>query len=142
MERVRSIAAAPATPGPVVLVVDDCADVRELVTEVLRVGGARVATAPSVAAALEVLGSLVVDVVVTDYAMPGATGLELLRAMQDDPRWRGIPAVLMSAHGDSLELRREAFVVGATFLAKPFACDDLQRAVEERCCAKQGDGSR
>jgi two-component system chemotaxis response regulator CheY len=114
---------------PLVLVVDDHGDIRDLVAEVLRGNGARVVTLPSVSAALTMLRSIDVDVVVTDFSMPDADGLELLRAMRADPRWEEIPGVLMSAHDDQLELAREAAAAGATFLSKPFANEDLLRAV-------------
>lgn len=129
---------APRRRAPVVLVVDDHGDVRDLVAEVLRESGARVAAVPSAAAALQVLHSLAVDVVVTDFSMPGTSGLELLRTMRADPRWRAIPGVLMSAHDEQLELMREAREIGALFISKPFALDDLLQAVDDlyrRCKA-------
>ncbi|MDQ3034086.1 MAG: response regulator [Myxococcota bacterium] len=140
LEITRPIA-APIPRARLILVVDDHEDVRELVAEVLRGHGTQVAAVPSVAAALEVLGTLAVDVVVTDFSMPGASGLDLLREMRDDPRWSRIPAVLISAHEDRQELQRQAFLVGAEFLSKPFAFDDLERAIGA-LCARDADAAR
>jgi CheY-like chemotaxis protein len=65
-------------PGDVVLVVDDEPPLRALLELHLRRLGCTVFTAASVADAIELLERTPVDAIVSDYSMPGASGLNLL----------------------------------------------------------------
>jgi CheY-like chemotaxis protein len=82
-------------PGELVLVVDDEPAIVELLAIQLRRLGCSVATATSVADAIEQLEHAPVDAIVSDYSMPGQTGLNLLAYVQA----RGLDArfVLCSA---------------------------------------------
>lgn len=67
-----------------ILVVDDELDIREAVRDVLEssLDGTRVLTADSGKAALDVLAGQHVDLIITDYKMPGMTGVQLLGAAE------------------------------------------------------------
>ncbi len=65
-----------------VLLVDDDASSREALGELLRLVGARVETAGSVGAALALLDTRSFDAIVSDLAMPGQDGFELIRAVR------------------------------------------------------------
>lgn len=83
-----------------VLVVDDEADIRESLKELFdgALNGVEVVTADSGAAGLEVLRREAVDLIVTDYKMPGMNGLEFLaEARKVAP---GSPRVLVTAFPD------------------------------------------
>jgi two-component system sensor histidine kinase/response regulator len=67
------------------------------------------------------------DLVITDYMMPGSTGIELIRALREDPRLRHVPTVLMTAGRPPLEQRTEPWL----FLHKPVALEEFERAVRE-----------
>ncbi|RZA10542.1 MAG: sensor histidine kinase, partial [Lysobacteraceae bacterium] len=77
---------SPTTPDPVegelrltVLLVDDDAEAREALGELLRLVGASVETAASVSAAMAVLEVRGFDAIVSDLAIPGQDGFELMR---------------------------------------------------------------
>lgn len=111
------------------LVVDDDACLRENLQELFESLGYRVLTACSTSDALEQLDRSSVDLVLTDYKMPGATGAELLEAVRHRrPQTR---AVLMTAFGESFteieSVRRGA--VG--YLAKPFEADEVVDVVQK-----------
>lgn len=111
-----------------ILVVDDDADMRELVHDMLKDRGHQVTTAGSGAEALKVLGEQDIAVVLTDLRMKGMQGLELLaeirRANPD------IGVVLMTAFG-SVETAVEAMKHGASdYLTKPVKKDEMVRVVE------------
>ena len=74
-----------------VLAVDDDADARELVAAVLQRAGAQVVVAASVRDAIAAIASRVPDVVLTDIAMPHATGFDLVRQLRATPEWSEIP---------------------------------------------------
>lgn len=96
-----------------VLVVDDDEDGRALVQAVLEGCGCRVTTAASVADALARLEQEIPDLLVSDIAMPGRDGYDLIRQLRSgpDPRLRNLPAVALTAHARA-EDRRELLKAG------------------------------
>jgi CheY-like chemotaxis protein len=102
MRRIQYVDTQPAEivpdlTGSIVLLVDDDADTRELVTAILRRCGATVCAAESVLAARASIDASRPHVVVTDIAMPGEDGYSLLRHLD------GIPAVALTASPDAEE---------------------------------------
>jgi len=87
--------------GVRVLVVDDDEDTAELFAAALTASGADVVIATSAADALRVLASRILDVVVTDIAMPGADGYWLIREIRQlpDVSARTVPVVAATAFG-------------------------------------------
>jgi PAS domain S-box-containing protein len=85
-------------PGVRVLVVDDDADTRDLVKTLLEARGAQVACAASAPQVFSALEQSDVDVLLADIAMPFTDGYSLLRTLRSlDTRWRGLPAVALTA---------------------------------------------
>jgi adenylate cyclase len=112
-----------------VLVVDDLADMRQLVARALTKRGYSVMQAPNGAAGLELAKSLVPDLVVTDWMMPVMDGPGLIAAMREHDRLASVPVVLLTAKSDD-ESRSAGTVLGADhFLGKPFSEDELVCAV-------------
>lgn len=82
-----------------ILVVDDEADERELLSLLLASQGAQVLTAASAAEAWNLLREPAVelDVLLTDLAMPGEDGLSLVRRLRAHPELGSLPAVALTA---------------------------------------------
>jgi CheY-like chemotaxis protein len=99
---------APRLDGLRVLVVDDEEDARELVREVLSGQGAEVHVASSAPDALEKLGPLKPDVVVSDIGMPDADGFSLIRRIRALPLDSGgrTPAVALTAYARAEDAQR------------------------------------
>jgi two-component system response regulator AtoC len=117
-----------------VLVVDDDGAMRAFLDETLSRRGFAVTTAEGAAAALAVLASTTVDVVLTDVRMKGADGIALTHGLRSERAT--LPVVIMTAFG-SMEVVVEALRAGARdFIVKPFELDVvvhvLQRAVDEQ----------
>lgn len=104
-------AAAPSLEGLRVLVVDDDRDARELVCTVLGRAGAQTAEAASVDEALSVLRTFPPDAVVSDVAMPGATGYDLVRRLRQMEGLGHVPAVALTAYA-RLDDREHALAAG------------------------------
>ena len=114
-----------------VLAVDDDADAREFVAAVLKGAGADVTSVASVGEAIASLDIRRPDVVVTDIAMPHATGFDLVQQLHADPRWCEIPVVALTAYGRA-EDRAQALSLGFTaHMGKPFAPRALVALVAE-----------
>jgi CheY-like chemotaxis protein len=79
---------------PVILCVDDEPNSLVLRKLVLQKAGYEVVTANSAVAALDVLASSRVDLVLSDQLMPGVTGTELARQIKD--KWPFLPVILIS----------------------------------------------
>ncbi len=111
-----------------VLVVDDAEGIRVALEECLRVNGYEVASAASGAEALDLLRREQFDLLLTDQAMPGLSGLELTaEAIRMHPN---IPVVLLTAHTD-VDLARASLRSGASdFITKPINIQELPIVIE------------
>jgi two-component system alkaline phosphatase synthesis response regulator PhoP len=88
---------------PRILVVDDEADVREVVQLNLMREGFDVATAPEGETALEQLRQGSFDAAVVDVMMPGMDGLALCRAIRQEPRLRNLPVLILTARDSEMD---------------------------------------
>lgn len=126
-----SIDCAPELDGLRVLVVDDEADARELLKEVLVICGSDVVTTGTAAEALEILRSGKFDVLVSDIGMPiedGYTLIEKVRSLPDDEGGR-IPAIALTAYA-RVEDRIRALKAGfQAHLPKPVEPVELAAVV-------------
>jgi DNA-binding response OmpR family regulator len=103
--------------------VEDDADSREALCLVLERAGAKVLCVESVAQAMDgVYHSFDPDVVLTDYSMPDADGLDLIREFRKAPSARAVavPILVLSGHSEE-NWRARALAAGAAdLLIKPF----------------------
>ena len=116
-----------------VLVVDDQASITSAIAAALRRRGHRVTTAAS---ASEALAGAVPDVLISDLALAGTSGLDLLAALHE----RGAhPHTIFVTEEPTLEDCRRALHLGAAeFLTKPFRLGELVSAVES-CAVEPRD---
>ncbi|MFD0485529.1 response regulator [Kineococcus sp. GCM10028916] len=118
-----------------VLVVEDDPDIRQLVELRLRGLGHRVVSAGSGPEALTVIAERgAPEVVVLDVAMPGMTGLEVLRTLRTLPEHAHLPAIFLSARvrPEDIAAGEE---LGAIYLTKPFVVSALAGAIEKALTA-------
>jgi two-component system response regulator HydG len=119
------------TAGPTreaVLVVDDTPDTLEVLERNLAAQGFRVYTAGSAAEALEILNAAPVDLVITDYKMPGVSGLDLIRHVREN---LADTEIIMITGYASIQGAVEAVKFGAEeYLAKPFTDEELFAAID------------
>ncbi len=116
-----------------VLIVDDEASMRHLLSVILADRGCQVRAVAGAAPALEELKARDFDAVITDVRMPGGDGIALTRAILE--KQPSVTVIVMSAYG-SHDAAIEAMKAGAyDFLQKPFKPDDVLlclRKAEER----------
>jgi len=116
-----------------VLIVDDELAIVETLTEILTWAGYDVVSASNGQEGLNELAKKP-SVVLLDFMMPVMDGLQMLRALRADARYRRIPVIFMSAAG--LETVRAAARLGGrrsapwdAFIAKPFDPETLLGAI-------------
>ena len=116
----KSVARAP------VLIVEDDADIRELLSSVLVLEGYPVVTAADGAEGLEQLRTAHPALVLLDLMMPSMDGWEFRRLQMLDPALAGVPTVILSGDG---RLEAKAASLGTSFLRKPVDLDELLSVV-------------
>jgi signal transduction histidine kinase/ActR/RegA family two-component response regulator len=123
--------AGPALSGVRVLLVDDEPDSREVMASALEMRGARVTAAASAGDALQKLASSDFDVLLSDIAMPGKDGYDLIREIRslNPARVAGIPAAAVTACASDEDRRRALDAGFQTHLAKPVPPETLVQAV-------------
>lgn len=88
-----------------ILIADDESHVLRVVSLKLRDAGYQVLTAHDGQEALETAAREHPDLLITDYAMPRLSGLELCRKLRHDPSTADIPAIILTARGYHVEPR-------------------------------------
>lgn len=105
--------------SPLVLVVDDFQDNREMFAEFLSLSGYRVAEAATGREALDRAFELLPDIILMDLSLPELDGWEATRELKGDPRTKHIPIVALTGHALA-DHSREAKDAGCdAFLTKP-----------------------
>jgi CheY-like chemotaxis protein len=111
-----------------VLIVDDNFELAENIAEILQYDGHSTDVATSAEEALPKAIGAALDVIITDYRLPGMTGAEFVRQFRG--RSPHPYAVVISAYTDEGTIN-EAKSAGAMFVAKPIDFDTLCRIVRE-----------
>lgn len=121
----RAAAKASAPSQPLVLVVDDYEDAREMYCEYLQFSGFRTAEAKTGVEALKEAASALPDLILMDLSLPEMDGWEATRRLKASAKTKHIPVVALTGHalaGHS-ESAREAGC--DSFVAKPCLPEDL-----------------
>ena len=111
--------------APLILVVDDYQDAREMYAEYLQFSGFRVAEARNGNEAVEQARTLLPDLILMDLSLPGMDGWEATRVLKADEKTKRIPIVALTGHalaGASEGARRAGC---DSFVTKPCLPDDL-----------------
>ena len=116
-----AIPSADALKGLFMVVVDDEPDALELTAAILRQAGADVQVASSARDAMELLEARTPDLVVTDIAMPHATGFDLVVSLRADPRWSTLPIIAVTAYARAEDKARALALGFHAHVGKPFA---------------------
>jgi PAS domain S-box-containing protein len=123
----ESHAGLPSLNGVSVLLVDDLAEARELITFALANRGAEVRTAASAAEGLSALGEWRPDVILSDLAMPGEDGYSFIRKVRKLSEESGgkIPAATLTAYAGSKEYLKSLEAGYQAHITKPVEWDEL-----------------
>jgi two-component system cell cycle response regulator DivK len=120
----------PPSEGPLVLVVEDYQDAREMYSAYLQFSGYRVAEATNGLEAIEQTLALMPDIILMDLALPKVDGWEATKRLKSDERTKHIPIVALTGHA------LEGFAEGAreagcdSFVTKPCLPDALVAEVK------------
>ncbi|KAL2482562.1 Two-component response regulator ARR5 [Forsythia ovata] len=121
-----------------VLAVDDSLVDRKVIERLLKISSCKVTAVESGRMALQYLGldgekssvgfdELKVNLIMTDYSMPGMTGYELLKKIKSSSKLRQIPVVIMSSENILARIDRCLEEGAEDFLVKPVKLSDVKR---------------
>ena len=117
----------PIKAGQKILIVDDDADARELISQFVQDLGAKAISCPHPTAALRVAAEERPDLITLDLMMPEKSGWEVLAALKAAPALSHIPVIIISIVAD----RRKAISLGAVdALTKPILRTEFNASVE------------
>ena len=115
---------------PLILVVDDYADNREMYSAYLRFQGLDVVEAANGTEALEHAFERRPDLVVMDLSLPGVDGWQATRMLKADARTKDIPVIAVTGHALAGAPERAAEAGCDGFLTKPCLPEDLLREIQ------------
>ncbi|KAK8563997.1 hypothetical protein V6N13_005785 [Hibiscus sabdariffa] len=124
-----------------VLAVDDSLVDRKVIERLLKITSCKVTAVDSGRRALQFLGldeekeangfdGLKVDLIITDYCMPGMTGYELLKKVKESSAFREIPVVIMSSENVIARIDRCLEEGAEDFIVKPVKLSDVKRIID------------
>ncbi len=121
--------------APLVLVIEDDADARELLRIHITDLGYRVALAASGTDGLQMATSLLPQLITLDLMMPGMDGWQLLKRLAADPVLARIPVVVVSSIAGEMQ---HSFVGAVDWVDKPVAHERLSNAIGRNIGSKEG----
>src|SRR5687767_7687474 len=120
---------------PLVLVVDDYQDAREMYSEYLKASGFRVAEARTGIEAVSKARELLPDCILMDLSLPGIDGWEATRQLKADQNTNRIPVVAITGHASELASRDAKAAGCVSFVLKPALPDAVVAEVKKALAA-------
>ena len=117
--------------GKRVLVVDDEIHIVHVVAIKLRNNGYDVITADNGIDAYELVCKEKPDIVVTDYQMPGMSGLELVEKIRSNEQTKSIPTIMLTARSFAISKEQQEQLEISGCLSKPFSPRELLGNIED-----------
>ena len=115
-----------------ILVIEDDAAIRATLIDILELNGHAVVSAVDGVDGLAMARRDSPDVILTDVAMPGMTGFELITALRADEQTRSIPIIVISASVEPERMRHAMDLGAEDFMVKPFTEDQVLRSIRAR----------
>ncbi len=108
-----------------ILIIDDEANLRKTLAEILRARGYSILEADDGSSAIDLMRSTLPDLIFSDWRMPKVDGEQLLQYLHSHPQLASVPVIVMTAYGSS-HSAIEAMRLGAyDFITKPFDLDEI-----------------
>jgi two-component system, cell cycle response regulator DivK len=127
-------------PQPLVLVVEDYQDAREMYAAYLSFSGYRVAEATNGVEAIEKTLELMPDIILMDLALPRMDGWEATKRLKRDERTRHIPIVALTGHALAGHAEGARQAGCDAFVTKPCLPDALVAEIQRMLSAKAEAG--
>ena len=115
-----------------ILIVDDFSTMRRIIKNLLRdLGFTNTVEADDGLTAIPILNSGSIDFLVTDWNMPGMTGIELLRHVRADEKLKHLPVLMVTAEAKREQIVEAAQAGVSGYVIKPFTAETLKAKLEK-----------
>ncbi|RMH44180.1 MAG: response regulator [Gammaproteobacteria bacterium] len=115
-----------------ILIVDDFSTMRRIVKNLLRdLGFTNTVEADDGNTALPILKQGGIDFLITDWNMPGMQGIELVKAVRNDPELKHIPILMVTAEAKRDQIIEAAQAGVNGYIVKPFTAGTLKEKIEK-----------
>jgi two-component system chemotaxis response regulator CheY len=115
-----------------ILVVDDFSTMRRIIKNLLRdLGFTNISEADDGQTALPMLQNGDFDFLVTDWNMPGMTGIDLLKAVRADAKLQTMPVLMVTAEAQKDQIVDAAQAGVNGYVVKPFTAETLKEKIEK-----------
>ena len=111
--------------GMKVLIVEDIPDNAELIHKILKRLGLNIAVAGDGEEALEKIPSFHPDVILLDVGLPGINGFEVCQRIKQDPSYKDIPVIFLTAFSDSSDIAKGFQLGGIDYITKPYRKEEV-----------------
>src|SRR3954454_7438220 len=112
-----------------ILVVDDSAAIRKILTRVLRQTGMAIQTIHEAGDGQEAMSAMAedrIDLVLSDINMPKMDGLQLLASLKASAKWHNIPVVMITTEGGETKVAEAVRLGAGGYVRKPFTADQIK----------------
>ncbi|PZV22145.1 MAG: GGDEF domain-containing response regulator [Snowella sp.] len=120
-----------------ILIIEDEAAIRELISELLILEGLDVAEAVNGREGIAIAQSVLPDLIICDVMMPEIDGHGVLQTLQKNPQTVTIPFIFLTAKGTRQDVRYAMNLGADDYLIKPFANDELLEVIQIRLKKKE-----
>ena len=110
---------------PRIMIVDDVASIRQIVTKVFQDVGYQVTEAARGEEALDLAKIKRVHLVITDVEMPGMSGLELIRSLRELKTYKTTPILILARDASDGNIKKAEALGASGFIEKPFTPERL-----------------
>jgi two-component system chemotaxis response regulator CheY len=115
-----------------VLVVDDFATMRRIIRNILRdLEFKKILEAEDGTAAVDILTTQKVDLIISDWNMPKMTGLELLKWVRSNEDTKDIPFLMVTAEAQKENVIEAVKAKVSNYIVKPFTAQTLEEKIEK-----------
>lgn len=115
-----------------ILIIEDNAEVRENLEEILELSGYEVLSAPNGKTGVERALELLPDLIICDIMMPELDGFGVLNILSKRSHTSDIPFIFLTAKSENIDFRRGMNLGADDYITKPFYKDELLQVIEMR----------
>jgi CRP/FNR family transcriptional regulator, polysaccharide utilization system transcription regulator len=115
-----------------ILLIEDNADVRENIAEILTLAGYQVTSCKNGKEGIQQLSSVSPDLILCDVMMPDLDGYGVLKIINTHAQWSKIPFIFLTAKAELTDMRKGMSMGAADYITKPFDDKDLLDSIELR----------
>lgn len=114
-----------------ILIVEDLGIMRRVVANTLKaIGYDDVIEAPNAEHALKIIEDHNIELIITDWLMPGMDGLEFSKIIKNDERFSDIPIIMLTTKGHKEDVLEAIYAKIDAYIVKPFNAQILKEKID------------